>query len=323
MYDTEALRGWIPSTIDRSSDPLLCRWLYTGQHRFTEPFFSDTIAQCKLLPQNRSGRKVCSSLDMVREWCGPGSAPPAAFIFHVSRCGSTLLSQLLALLPDNNVLSEVPFFDEALRLPYQDRGIGQEESASLFEAAIRWYSRPDLKTFIKTDSWHILFYPLIRRLYPATPVILLYRAPQAVLRSQQNKRGIHAVPGLVEPALFGWNRDETLSTPFDEHLRKVLETYYTAFIDAARADDVLLVNYSEGMEKIMYRVASHVGLALTDEARTQIAERCRYHGKYPDQAFSESATMPVLPASWARCLELYEQLEGIRTSAQLQPQKLR
>ncbi len=47
-----------------------------------------------------------------------------------------------------------------------------------------------------------------RKLYPQTPFILLYRQPGEVIRSQQKRRGMQSIPGLLEPEIFGFTKNE-------------------------------------------------------------------------------------------------------------------
>ncbi|WP_423146566.1 hypothetical protein [Rubrolithibacter danxiaensis] len=90
-----------------------------------------------------------------------GENLPSAIIFHISRCGSTLLSQLLSLTEQSIVLSEVPFIDELLRLCYSDNEYGQTEIADFLTAALKFYGQKRYEQekylFIKTDSWHIFY----------------------------------------------------------------------------------------------------------------------------------------------------------------------
>ena len=113
---SDEMANWVPWKLSGT----LCEWIYTAGKKFTEPFFSDTISVCKNFSENRSSYKVATDLEIMSEWSSPiNSIYPSAIIFHVSRCGSTLLSQLLALDEKHIVLSEVPFFDELLRLPFK------------------------------------------------------------------------------------------------------------------------------------------------------------------------------------------------------------
>src|ERR1700760_3519066 len=100
---------WIPWKILEAEGEVLCGWLFLGDKRFTEPFFSDSLQHCLVLEENRFPHQYFSSFSQLQQWSQESSLiEPAAFIFHVSRCGSILLSQLLSIDPQNIVLSEVP-----------------------------------------------------------------------------------------------------------------------------------------------------------------------------------------------------------------------
>lgn len=70
---------------------------------FSEPFFDQTIESWV----GRADAQLCrTGLEALHDF-DPAAVPePAAFIFHLSRCGSTLASRLLATLPRLLVLSE-------------------------------------------------------------------------------------------------------------------------------------------------------------------------------------------------------------------------
>src|SRR4051812_14688897 len=113
--DENSLKGWVPYKLVNRGDEVFCEWLYIGDKQFSEPSFDDVIRICKRLPDNLDRQKNITSISSLFEWAKNLEAPqPSAFIFHVSRCGSTMVSQLLAIPNDHIVLSEVPFFDDVL-----------------------------------------------------------------------------------------------------------------------------------------------------------------------------------------------------------------
>jgi len=319
MSITDDLRYWLPVSLQTLEDEPVCRWVYTGGLRFTEPFFLETMTHTRRFIENNRRYRSFSGLQPVRDWGeAMGGPPPAAFIFHVSRCGSTLLSQLMALSPEHTVLSEVPFLDEVLRVSYRHPDITEEERKRIFRAALYLYGTAGGggEVFVKTDSWHIFFYPLLRALYPDTPFILLYREPAAILRSQQKKRGMHAVSGIIEPQLFGWAPGEMQGLALDDYLARVIERYYETFLDIAAKDPrALLVNYSEGMAAIAKKMYAFMGKPMTAAEAEQMEERGRFHAKRPEEVFSESPVLPPLNEQWSRAGTLYEELEALRVSA--------
>jgi hypothetical protein len=305
-----ALANWIPYKLNFDESRPGCEWLYTGDLAYSEPFFDETIIKCRQF-SNRSCKSI-SSLDVLPQWSKEiGSVPPSAFIFHVSRCGSTLASQLLALDPTNIVLSEVPFFDALLRA-------GRNISQQLLKPAIAFYApiKNDRKRlFIKTDSWHVFFYKQIRELYPQTPFILLYRRPDEVVRSQQKLRGMHAIPGLIEPDLFGFEEFEVRHMNQDEYLGRVLEKYFQAFLNILEKDALAIpINFQEGPMAMVEKIAKVSGAPIDSRLLEKIKDRAMYHAKYPKQVFAEEAIADPVPAFCRAAYDKYEDLEKRRNS---------
>lgn len=289
------LQNCIPYHLFPDDNEYFCRWLDVADKSFDEPFFADTINICRGFSNNNKRLRCISALDVLPEWSpGMHAVEPTAIIFHVSRCGSTLLSQLLSLDPDHIVLSEVPFFDELLRLHYKTSSSDTQEHDKWLQSAIRFYGQKrhggERHLFIKADCWHIFFYERLRKLYPDTPFVLLYRRPGEVLRSQQKRRGMQSVPGIVEPAIMGLELGEghPANTDLDLYFSLVLEKILEAFCQVVQKDrNCLLVNYNEGMMPVLQKIGAFARVTLTEPVLEQMQERTRYHGKYPDQVFKE------------------------------------
>jgi hypothetical protein len=304
-----ALESWIPYKLSFVEGQPLCEWLYTGDKEFTEPFFDETISVCRR--SNFRRFRSVSSIEVLPHWSkGIERVQPSVFIFHVSRCGSTLASQLLAQDNTNIVLSEVPFFDSILRA--EDK-IPNEllKDAIAFYSPVKNYRK---RLFIKTDSWHIFFYKQIRTLYPQTPFILLYRRPDEVVRSQQKRRGMHAIPGLIEPALFGFE-NEVHQMNQDVYLGEVLDKYFHAFLQVIKNDALAFpINYNEGPVTMVEKIARITDTPISDDEMEKIKSRAMYHAKYPEQVFSEEAIKDPVPDYCRAAFDKYEALEEIRKS---------
>ncbi len=316
LHVASVLKDWIPYRLKETDGTMHCEWLYLGDTLFTRPFFDETIAQCRSLSENSKLRRSASSTSMLHEWAtAADTIAPTAIIFHVSRCGSTLLSQLLATNTADIVLSEVPFFDELLRMGY--RNGNTETVLPLLDDAIKLYGkkrRPDQEhLFIKADSWHIHFYDELRNMYPGTPVLLLYRRPDEVIRSQQKQRGMHAIPGMIEPGLFGFPEEAAFSTDLDAYMAGVLETYYAAFTAILKKDPLAFAfDYKEGMMNIVQQMLEKCGIALSAAQSAAMLDRSSRHSKYPGQAFSEEAVNKTPPAYMERAFQLYNELDEYR-----------
>ena len=314
---SSALKDWIPIKLFEESGADYCRWLYLGDSTFTDPFFDETIGKCRKLPYNSSMFRPVSSMEVLPEWSQLiETIPPIAFIFHVSRCGSTLISQLLGLNSANIILSEVPFIDEILISGHKKN----KSTTELVKAALGFYgakrNEQNKQLFIKTDSWHVHFYKQLRELYPNIPFILLYRRPDEVIRSQQKRRGTQSIRGLIDPAIFNFNKDEIADLNMDEYMAKVLESYFSAFIKILQTDQwAFPVNYNEGAINIIKKVAAVTGINLSEEEIETMKQRSGFHGKYPEQHFEESALDAAIPAYLESVFELYEKVESIRKKA--------
>ncbi len=318
---SSALHNWVPYKLSMVDNMPHNYWLYTGNQRYTAPFFDETISACLSLPENSSRFKGFSSLELLPSWAAKFDAvPPTAFIFHVSRCGSTLLAQLLGLHEQHIVLAETPFLDELLRLPFKDNAVDRPLLQEALPAAIRMYGQKrrgdETHLFIKADSWHLCFYRQLRALYPAVPFILLYRSPDEVILSQRRRRGMQSVQGILEPAIFGFDNEAIHFDTLDDYMVKVLERYFTIMLEIKQEDPLsLLINYKEPILSTMQKIADFAGVKIEENELEQMKERSRYHAKYPDQVFKEPASTEPLPASLQAVTNLYQQVEALRKSS--------
>jgi len=315
--DQLPLKNWIPYKLVNLQGQIHCRWLNAFNKTFTEPFFDETILKLKGLNSAHSAISSISDLCMFEEWAGSlNSVEPTAFIFHISRCGSTLVSQLLATSDQHIVLPEVPFFDDLLRLPYQHAGFTPKDASRLLMIAVEYYGQKrtgrEQHLLIKADSWHMFFYEQLRQLYPTTPFILMYRDPNEVFSSLKRIPGWQSVPGLIEPEVMGFGADEEIPQALDIYLAKVLEKYLQQYLKIITSDDrFLLLNYSEGAMPMIKKIADFTHITLSRQDLADMDERSRYHSKKPEETFSEINPAPA-PPCLHKAMELYKELEERR-----------
>ncbi|HUX86481.1 MAG TPA: sulfotransferase, partial [Chloroflexota bacterium] len=238
-------------------------WCYLGDERFVDPFFADTIERQLSLPFNLAFRYQTSLDDLIDlEKSHPG-IPPSGFIFHMSRCGSTLVAQMLAALPTNLVVSEPEPIDGILRTR-QIPGISDEQRLRWLTAMLSALARPRIGErhfFVKFDSWHIFDLALIRKAYPEVPWIFLYREPIEVMMSHRKQMGSQMIPGTLPLDILASNQRSPLDLSLEEYGARVLAAFCEAAL-AQRDRQGWLVNYQDLPELVWTDLASHFRLPL-------------------------------------------------------------
>lgn len=263
-----SLRGWFPVT---AADGQL-GWRYLGQRRFTQPFFSDTLT---LEP------RLCCSTPYAALAQFDDVLAPSAFIFHVSRCGSTLLTQALAALEHCVVMSEPPVLDAFLR----EHGPGPLDDAALLVlrqlvGALGQRRDPGESAFvIKFDSWHIHSLASIRRAFPSTPCLFLYREPGAVLASHRRRRGPQMVPGMIDPARLRIDTAGLAPADLDGYCIKVLESLYDSALAQAGEHGLILLNYDQLPGAIVPGLLARLQIDCSEAQRAAILRRAGFHSK--------------------------------------------
>lgn len=308
-----AMANWLPRRfLKQDEHQLNCEWLYLGNKRFEEPFFDETILLCLSNPYNSKQHKVVTNIaDMVKWAPELPAVEPSAFIFHTSRCGSTLMTQFLSLFPQNIVVPEYAALDQLLRLPMQGFFDQLNQQEIWVKACIRFLGQrrfpEEEKLIIKLDCWHFIFFEKIATWYPEVPKIILCREPGASIRSHLKQPGMQAVPGLLEPELFGLDRSQVAQVSQWEYLNLLFGAMYTQIQSILSIHpDVLLLDYGDGVENMLDQLLKHLALKPNIEIQQRLFNRLRYHSKQSREVFAEQAATDV--SSTVACINAYEQL---------------
>ncbi len=290
----------IPFNVRLEDSKPVIDWLYAGECRFTDPFFEDTVKRCLSLQENNKG-KLTTTFEVISELRRQfTSCPPSGFIFHTSRCGSTLTSQMLAALQQNIVISEAPPVDSILRARLKENIPVEQRTKWLVDLIwILGRKRFDEKKslFVKFDSWHILDFNFISSAFPGVPCIFLYRDPVEVLVSHQNKRGSFMVPGLIEPGWFGWECGWIKNLSLDENGAMVLNKIYEAGLKAVLNKNALAINYRQLPDFIWSGLKDFFHLELSEKDLDKMKEVPKYYSKNPGIKFTDMPEFVSKPVS--------------------------
>lgn len=321
MDEVTPLDGWLPGRIfwdDADVEASVVEWIWCDSPRFTEAFLDDTFTRLMRHPANTLFRRR-TTLAGLEAWAkrSPG-IPPTGFIFHVSRCGSTLLGRLLGELDGALILSEPGPVDSLIRAGER---LDRERQITLLRAVVSALGQARApgqdRLFLKMDAWNTLHHGLIREAYPTTPWVFLYRDPVEVLVSALNQRGVHTVPGLLPGRLFGI---EAEPDP-DAYAARVLGAIYEAGIEALAASPGLPVNYADLPGAAWEAVAGHFGITPTPEEIPRLTAQSGRDAKRGNQPFTADSAakrnaapdaLKALAERWMR--PAHDRLEALRTA---------
>ncbi len=223
---------------------------------------------------------------------------PAGLIFHVARCGSTLISQLLKKHGKLVVYAEPLPVNEILVPPHKwPRPDLVAALRSLGDAFARHARGPYV---LKFSSWNTLFCDIIAEAFPASPWVLSLRDPVEVAVSllRQTPGWLRATEEPARQLSRIVDPGGTSGSP-EEYVARL----YGAFCEAASRLDPgrgKLVTYDALPAAVWDIVAPHFSLSVDARQRQQMAEAARIHSKAPvgtSPEFAQDSAMKQAAAS--------------------------
>lgn len=273
-------RHWLPVAVTGTADAPHVEWLHFAGEALDRPFYEDSVRRARALPFNRLMRCVTPLAALAAFDAAP---LPDGLIFHMSRCGSTLVAQMLASLPGSIVVSEPPPLDSVIQLAA--RGAVPPAAIRHMAAALtRDRSGRARHRFIKLDSWHALALPMLRALFADTPWLFLHRDPVEVLVSQQRMPGFHAVPGLIPLDAFGIAAPPGIG--HDAHLGWLLGQICDAAADGLATGGGIAIDYRALPDAVVQHLLPHFGVSPDAAAQVALAAAGQRNAKVPDAHFA-------------------------------------
>ena len=237
-----------------------------------DPFMQETVAR---LP----GRESVVQIERGDVGKGTVGTAPAGIVFHVSRCGSTLVSQLLKQQVGIVTYAEPLPVNEILLPPHKwPRAELVGALRSLGAAFARHARKPYV---LKLTSWNLLFCDIVAEAFPESPWVLCLRDPVEV-----------AVSLLGRPPGWIWDGGAP-AAPFlryvdPEGIAPSREAYvarlFAAFCDAACRLDASrgrLVEYPSLPAAAWETVAPHFGQPVAAPIRARMQAAAAMDAKAP------------------------------------------
>ena len=310
-----------PVAFSASSPTPSIDWGDLSAARFSEPFFDQTVE--RWAGGNPPPHLIRTGIDALRSFENKPLLDPAMLIFHLSRCGSTLVSRLMSLMPQTLVIAEPGPINSLLMSCF-----AQSEDAAQI-AILRWLvralgpKRQEMQTHyvLKLSSWNVLRADLFRRAFPNAAIVWLQREPVEVMNSMlKSPTGWMRLRQFPMDAQLLFGIEATTLTDIGEELfcARALAAMLTAAQNVCN-DATVLVNYRELPDAVWTRLAPLAGVTLDDESIAAMRDRARYHSKSIEpRLFVEDSVekhdMPeVVQALAAHYIEpIYQDLERRR-----------
>jgi hypothetical protein len=318
--------GWIPARSVPTGHAPAFDWAWFGPEPLRAPFFEESVRWFASRPLSRMLR-TRTSIDALIAGTDRDAPVPTGFVYHLSRCGSTLVAQMLAADPDTVVLSEPEPLDAVVRWALEsDAPIDVQVAAlrGIVAALGRDRSGHTRRVVFKLDSWHVMALPLFKTAFPDVPWVFVYRNPVEVLVSQQRQRGIHTVAGLLPVDIVAIPGAEGMDE--DEYAANVLKRMGEAVLDHWHLGGGMLVDYTELPDAIVGRIAPHFGIMPDVAQRSAMAMVARRDAKAPDERFvpdsaqKRAAATPALAAAAVMLVDpVHARLERLRHAGARRP----
>ena len=303
MAGLSRLDGWVPIRVFPQGRSLAVDWCHFGSRRFDRPFFRDTIESALRLPFNRAFRQQTPIEDLVTQARERPGIAPTAFVFHASRCGSTLIARMLMSLATHVVVSEPTMLDFALHanptLPQIDDETRRQWLRALVSALAQPRSGTETRFIVKFDAWNIVDLPLIRQAFPATPWIFLYRDPVEIAASQVRQPSAHVVPGMLSPAASLVPMAAARGMPREEYIARVIGRILEAGALHCAAAGGRPVNYDELPAAVSGALAATLGVDSDATTLAAMGEVTGQDAKTPQLPFEHDSARKQREASAA------------------------
>jgi len=238
---------------------------------------------------------------------------PDGLVFHMSRCGSTLVARMLAALPGSYAVNEAEPLNALLR-------IARDSPEELRIAALRAMvgalgRRPSRRWFLKLSASSALDLPLFRRAFPGIPWTFLHRDPPAVIASQMKLRAPEFEPIITPPAYFGLPPDA--ADDEEDYVARVLARFCEA---ALAADGSGFVDHADLPDAFTSTILPHFGIGADEADAAALRNLPRWHAKRPDQPWSpdKAPSDPATKAAADRHLApLFARLKAVQRGESL------
>jgi hypothetical protein len=296
------LARWTPIRFDFSGPTPALDWADLSAERFVEPFFDQTVARWATGPGAQP--LVRTGLDALLALDNEPSLDPAGMVFHFSRCGSTVVSRLLATVSGVVAIAEPSPLNALLGLdPRHVDGATLVQVVRLLVRALGRRRHGDERHLVlKCTSWNIRRQEILTAAFPDTPWVWVQRDPAHVVASllatPPDWLG-HQVPPRQTALHFGIDPAMVPTMTRAEFTARALGAML--FSAAAGPARRVCIDHAELPTAVWQRVAPHFGIEIDAATLERMTEQSTLYSKNTEaQTFSadDPEHRPVTDEMW-------------------------
>jgi hypothetical protein len=254
---------WLPIALHGETSCSRVDWMDFGSASPSEPFFDQTLVRLRSL-EPPAGEKETSQQDLLGALRRLGPLSPAGLIFHISRCGSTLIANALRTTENVVVISEAQPLNSVLSSLDSLGAMANELLESLATVYGHDASGGVQRLIFKFTSWNIVSISVIRAVWPSVPCIIVIRDPIEVIVSNlatpSGWMRTKAIPS--QASTFDWAASDVDMAP-EEYCARVLGLFCKAAHEALDGN-CRVVNYEDLNISTLQELGKFVGLPPLD-----------------------------------------------------------
>jgi hypothetical protein len=278
MFPIIDWKGWLPvDAVVVEGRPGLC-WMDMSGVKLTEPFFQQTVERARANGDKRG--ELFTEFDVLLQLEKMlDSVSPSGFIFHSSRCGSTLLANACRAISNSIVLSEANAIDKLIARFITDAAEGGVKD-SLYSVFLRGVvhalgqrrTGDEQHVFIKFACCSFSQIERIRRIWPNVPWLFLYRDPVETIVSNVSD----VPPWLMDTdrrvlaSITGVSPVTVAEMSLEELCARTIGSLYSTAHRLANGNGMLL-NYTQLSVPVLARVLSFFNVSPSPEELETIA----------------------------------------------------
>jgi hypothetical protein len=278
------VKGWLPvDAVVVDGRPGLW-WMEMPNVILTEPFFEQTVERAKT---ENNHRELFTEFDVLLQLEKLlDSVPPTGFIFHSSRCGSTMIANACKAITNSIVLSEANPVEKLVARFITDATDKVKES--LYSVFLRGVvhalgqrrTGTEQYLFVKFSCCSFAQIDRIRRIWPSVPWVFLYRDPIETIVSNITD----VPPWLMDndrrvlASITGVSPEQVAKMQLEELCARTIGSFYSLAHRLANGGGLLL-NYNELSVPVISRVLRFFNVSPSAEEMETISRGMRIYSK--------------------------------------------